>query len=106
MFIFNLKVDIKKLFGFDISENPFKCPPVRRDLRTCYYTFVSKVYSQKARDMKMHRSLLERLFEFSLQKRCRREILLDANYRTCPEILTFLSKVINPKAKSLHNGRL
>ena len=29
MFIFNLKVDIKirKLFGFDISENPFKQGP-------------------------------------------------------------------------------
>ena len=24
MFIFNLKVNLRKLFGFDITENPFK----------------------------------------------------------------------------------
>ena len=24
MFIFNLKVDLRKLFGFDITEDPFK----------------------------------------------------------------------------------
>ena len=52
-----------------------------------------QVYSPEAKAENFHHSLLERLFEYSSSNNCHRHIILSDNYRSCKEILKFLSGV-------------
>ncbi|XP_072018120.1 3'-5' exoribonuclease HELZ2-like isoform X2 [Amphiura filiformis] len=64
------------------------------------------VYSNTARQMKFHHSLLQRLILYNGINECRRCVMLTRNYRNNKEILDFVSKMFGSKRVPISVGHV